>query len=173
MHQGVWGLRTQKTQVHAITKGLSGPGRGLPILTTFDADYVYQALQAGASGFLVKDTEPAERVQAVRIVARGDALLSSSAARRLIADIAGRPRQGAARPDLLTRLIEREREVLTPAGTGLSNDEIAGRLFLQPVDREDPHQPDDDQSGRSDRAQLVVLAYESGLPARPHRNVGQ
>ncbi|HEX4755748.1 MAG TPA: response regulator transcription factor, partial [Candidatus Dormibacteraeota bacterium] len=103
------------------------------ILTTFEADeYVYQALRAGASGFLVKDTEPPELLQAVRIIARGDSLLSPSITRRLIADIVARPEAVVAPADL-SELTDREREVLTLVGGGLSNDEIAARLFLSPL----------------------------------------
>jgi DNA-binding NarL/FixJ family response regulator len=157
---GVDGL--EATRIIAADEDLAGVR--VLILTTFDADeYVYQALQAGASGFLVKDTEPAELVQAIRIVARGDALLSPSITRRLIADIAARPHRDLMRPDLLARLTEREREVLAMVGAGLSNDEIAGRLFLSPLTVKTHISRTMTKVNARDRAQLVVLAYESGL----------
>jgi DNA-binding NarL/FixJ family response regulator len=135
------------------------------ILTTFDADdYVYQALRAGASGFVVKDTEPADLLGAIRIVARGDALLSPGITRRLIADIAARPNPaalaGAYRVDQLTG---REREVLTLVGGGLSNDEIAAKLYLSPLTAKTHVSRIMTKLDARDRAQLVVAAYETGL----------
>jgi DNA-binding NarL/FixJ family response regulator len=134
------------------------------ILTTYESDeYIYQALQAGASGFLVKDIEPAELVQAIRVVARGDALLSPSVTRRLIADIARRP-QPAPRDDRpLAPLTSREREVMTLAAAGLSNDEIAARLFLSPLTAKTHVSRIMTKLAARDRAQLVVIAYETGL----------
>jgi DNA-binding NarL/FixJ family response regulator len=137
------------------------------ILTTFESDeYVYQAIRAGASGFLVKDTEPADLIQAVRVVARGDALLSPSVTRRLITDLASRPE----RPPLIERdsgtlalLTEREREVLALVAEGLSNDEIAARLFLSPLTSKTHVSRIMTKLNARDRAQLVVIAYESGL----------
>lgn len=134
------------------------------ILTTFEADdYVYQALQAGASGFLVKDTEPAELLQAVRVVARGDSLLSPGVTRRLIADIVARPPRPMAPPAVLAVLTEREREVLTLVAGGLSNEQIAARLFLSPLTAKTHVSQAMTKLGVRDRAQLVVLAYETGL----------
>ena len=134
------------------------------ILTTFESDeYVYQALHAGASGFLVKDTEPAELLQAVRVAARGDALLSPSVTRRLITDIARRPQRRAADGRALAALTEREREVMTLVAAGLSNDEIAARLFLSPLTAKTHVSRIMTKLGARDRAQLVVTAYESGL----------
>jgi DNA-binding NarL/FixJ family response regulator len=134
------------------------------ILTTFESDeYVYQALQAGASGFLVKDTEPAELLHAVRVAARGDALLSPSVTRRLITDIASRPRRPPAAGRALAALTEREREVLTLVAAGLSNDEVAARLFLSPLTAKTHVSRIMTKLNARDRAQLVVLAYESGL----------
>ncbi|WP_116948656.1 response regulator [Jiangella endophytica] len=133
------------------------------ILTTFDLDdYVYGALRAGASGFLVKDTEPMELIHAVRVVARGDALIAPSITRRLISEIAGR----AAKPvpnSRLNALTEREREVLELVAAGLSNDEIADRLVLSPATAKTHVSRILTKLGARDRAQLVVLAYEAGL----------
>ncbi|MFI9005662.1 response regulator [Actinosynnema sp. NPDC053489] len=141
----------------------AGTGVRVIILTTFDLDeYVYGALRAGASGFLVKDTEPAELIHAVRVVARGDALLAPSVTRRLIAEFAGR----VAHPDpgpRLAVLTEREREVMALVAAGLSNDEIAARLVLSPATAKTHVSRVMTKTGVRDRAQLVVLAYESGL----------
>ena len=141
------------------------------ILTTFESDeYVYQALRAGASGFLVKDTEPEDLIKAVRVVARGDALLSPSVTRRLITSLAsrpgpaGQPQRSPARPaQSLSRLTEREREVLSLVAEGLSNDEIAGRLYLSPLTTKTHVSRIMTKLDARDRAQLVVMAYESGL----------
>jgi DNA-binding NarL/FixJ family response regulator len=133
------------------------------ILTTFDLDeYVFEALRIGASGFLVKDTDPAELVQAVRAVARGDALLSPGITRRLVEEFATRSRQPAPVADL-DLLTEREREVVALVGEGLSNDEIAGRLIVSPATAKTHVSRAMVKLGVRDRAQLVVLAYESGL----------
>ena len=140
------------------------------ILTTFESDeYVYQALRAGASGFLVKDAEPEDLIRAVRVVARGEALLSPSVTRRLITSLAtggaGGPRR-AARPDqfpALSRLTAREREVLSLVAEGLSNEEIAGRLYLSPLTTKTHVSRIMTKLDARDRAQLVVIAYESGL----------
>ena len=136
------------------------------ILTTFESDeYVYQAIRAGASGFLVKDTEPADLLQAVRVVARGDALLSPSVTRRLITDLASRPERppGDRNPETLTGLTDREREVMALVAEGLSNDEIAARLFLSPLTSKTHVSRIMTKLNARDRAQLVVMAYESGL----------
>ncbi|HEV7208119.1 MAG TPA: response regulator transcription factor [Mycobacteriales bacterium] len=134
------------------------------ILTTFEADdYVYQALQAGASGFLVKDTEPAELLQAVRVVARGDALLSPGVTRRLIADVVARPPRPVRPAAVLAVLTEREREVMGLVAGGLSNEQIASRLFLSPLTAKTHVSRAMTKLGVRDRAQLVVLAYETGL----------
>jgi DNA-binding NarL/FixJ family response regulator len=143
------------------------------ILTTFESDeYVYQALRAGASGFLVKDTEPAELIQAVRVVARGDALLSPSVTRRLITDIASRPERPLTSNEALECLTEREREVMTLVAEGLSNDEIAARLFLSPLTAKTHVSRIMTKLNARDRAQLVVMAYECGLvtPGRRDRH---
>jgi DNA-binding NarL/FixJ family response regulator len=142
------------------------------ILTTFEADeYVYQALRAGASGFLVKDTEPADLLQAVRVVARGDALLSPSVTRRLISDIASRPERPAATGRILASLTDREREVMTLVAEGLSNDEIAARLFLSPLTAKTHVSRIMTKLGARDRAQVVVMAYETGLVTPGTRGV--
>jgi DNA-binding NarL/FixJ family response regulator len=133
------------------------------ILTTFDLDeYVFEALRIGASGFLVKDTEPAELIQAVRAVARGDALLSPGVTRRLVAEFATRAKEPASTPDL-DRLTDREREVVALVAEGLSNDEIAERLIVSPATSKTHVSRAMVKLGARDRAQLVVLAYESGL----------
>jgi DNA-binding NarL/FixJ family response regulator len=135
------------------------------ILTTFESDeYVYQAIRAGASGFLVKDTEPAELLQAVRVVARGDALLSPSVTRRLITDLATRPAAPApSSSKALSGLTEREREVMSLVAGGLSNEEIASRLYLSPLTAKTHVSRIMTKLNARDRAQLVVLAYETGL----------
>ena len=133
------------------------------ILTTFDLDeYVFEALRIGASGFLVKDTDPAELVAAVRAVARGDALLSPGVTRRLVEEFASRSRRPAPVADL-DLLTDREREVVALVGEGLSNDEIAARLIVSPATAKTHVSRAMVKLGVRDRAQLVVLAYESGL----------
>ena len=134
------------------------------ILTTFELDeYVFEALRAGASGFLVKDTEPAELVRGVQAVARGDALLSPGVTRRLIAEFASSPASSTAALPSLDELTEREREVMALAAGGLSNDEIAERLVLSPLTAKTHVSRAMVKLGARDRAQLVVMAYESGL----------
>ncbi|MFI6903841.1 response regulator [Nonomuraea sp. NPDC050394] len=133
------------------------------ILTTFDLDdYVYGALKAGASGFLVKDTEPAELIHAVRVVARGDALIAPSVTRRLIAEFAGRVKRPEPGPEL-NALTEREREVMVLVAAGLSNDEIAEKLVLSPATAKTHVSRIMTKLRLRDRAQLVVLAYEAGM----------
>jgi DNA-binding NarL/FixJ family response regulator len=134
------------------------------ILTTFESDeYVYQAIRAGASGFLVKDSEPSELLQALRVVARGDALLSPSVTRRLITDLAQRPERAQPAGHSLDMLTARELEVLALVAAGLSNDEIAARLYLSPLTAKTHVSRIMTKLLARDRAQLVVLAYESGL----------
>ena len=158
---GVDGL--EATRRIAGTEDLAGVR--VLILTTFEADeYVYEALRAGASGFMVKDTDPGELLQAVRVIARGDSLLSPSITRRLIADIVSRPRPGGAQSGArVDQLTDREREVLTLVGTGLSNDEIAAKLYLSPLTAKTHVSRILTKLGARDRAQLVVAAYEAGL----------
>ncbi len=170
------------------------------VLTTFDDDeHVFAALRAGASGFLVKDVEPEELLQGVRVVARGDALLAPSVTRSLIAAFttrAGAGRRGASRPAPapalpasraasragepprpalpcpgLASLTEREREVVALVAAGLSNDEIAAELVVSPLTAKTHVSRAMIKLGARDRAQLVVLAYENGLaePGHPGR----
>ena len=135
------------------------------ILTTFEADeYVFEALRAGASGFLLKDTEPIDLLSAVRVVARGDSLLSPSVTRRLIEEVLVRslsPKSADARE--LDALTDREREVLSLVAAGLSNDEIAGALYVSPLTAKTHVSRILNKLGARDRAQLVVIAYETGL----------
>ncbi|QIY61264.1 response regulator [Streptomyces sp. RPA4-2] len=133
------------------------------MLTTFELDeYVFEAIRSGASGFLVKDTEPDELLRAVRAVVEGDALLSPGVTRRLISEFAARSKEPAA-AGLLGRLTEREREVMALVGIGLSNDEIARRLVVSPLTAKTHVSRTMVKLGARDRAQLVVMAYESGL----------
>jgi DNA-binding NarL/FixJ family response regulator len=134
------------------------------MLTTFDLDeYVHAALRAGASGFLLKDIAPEDLFAAIRVVAAGDALLAPSITRRLIAEFAGRPAGGPTDPTPLARLTEREREILTLVARGLSNDEIAARLVISPATSKTHVSHIIAKLGVRDRAQLVMLAYETGL----------
>jgi DNA-binding NarL/FixJ family response regulator len=133
------------------------------ILTTFDLDeYVFEALRHGASGFLVKDTEPVDLLQAVRVVARGDALLSPGITRRLVEEFATRGRQPHATKELDV-LTEREREIVALVGEGLSNEEIAARLVVSPATAKTHVSRAMIKLGVRDRAQLVVVAYQTGL----------
>lgn len=133
------------------------------ILTTFELDeYVFEGLRAGASGFMVKDTDPVELLHAVRVVARGDSLLSPSVTRRLIAEFVTRSADRES-PPALDDLTEREREIVALVGTGLSNEEIAERLFLSPATAKTHVSRAMVKLHARDRAQLVVFAYESGL----------
>ena len=133
------------------------------ILTTFDLDeYVFEALRAGASGFLVKDTEPVELLRAVRAVASGDALLSPGVTRRLIAEFTSHARASTPTASL-DALTEREREVMALVGAGLSNEEIAEQLVVSPATAKTHVSRAMGKLGARDRAQLVVYAYESGL----------
>jgi DNA-binding NarL/FixJ family response regulator len=146
-----------------ITEDPALSGVKVVMLTTFELDeYVFEAIRAGASGFLVKDTEPEELLRAVRAVVGGDALLSPGVTRRLIAEFAARSKEPAddAR---LAALTEREREVMALVGIGLSNEEIARRLVVSPLTAKTHVSRTMVKLGARDRAQLVVLAYESGL----------
>jgi DNA-binding NarL/FixJ family response regulator len=133
------------------------------IVTTFELDeYVAHAIRAGASGFLVKDTEPVELIRAVRVVAGGDALLSPGVTKRLLERVAGALKES---PDTaqLTVLTEREREVLALVGQGLTNDEIGRTLFLSPLTAKTHVSRIMSKLAARDRVQLVVVAYETGL----------
>jgi DNA-binding NarL/FixJ family response regulator len=133
------------------------------ILTTFELDeYVFDAIRAGAAGFLVKDTKPADLIDAVRVVADGEALLSPSVTRRLLSEFAARAKEPPA-STALEELTEREREVMALAATGLSNEQIAKRLFVSVATAKTHVSRAMVKLGVRDRAQLVVLAYESGL----------
>ena len=133
------------------------------VLTTFELDeYVFEALRAGATGFLVKHTEPAELIRALRTVAAGEALLSPGVTRRLIAEFAGRAKEPPASSSL-DSITAREREIVALVAQALSNDEIAERLFLSPATVKTHVNRAMTKLGVRDRAQLVVLAYEAGV----------
>ena len=133
------------------------------ILTTFELDeYVFEALRAGASGFLVKDTEPVDLVRAVRAAAAGDALLSPSVTRRLVEEFATRSKPAGLAPEL-DLLTDREREVMALVAEGLSNDGIAERLYVSPATAKTHVSRAMVKLNARDRAQLVVFAYETGL----------
>ena len=152
----------EATRRIATDPGLAGVR--ILILTTFEVDeYVFEALRSGASGFVVKDMEPAELLQAVRVVARGDALLAPGVTRRLIAEFAGRPEQRRLPAKDLDVLTDREREVMVLVAGGRSNDEIATELFISPATAKTHVSRAMSKLGARDRAQLVVLAYENGL----------
>jgi len=138
-------------------------GTHIVIVTTFELDeYVGQAIRAGASGFLVKDTEPVELIRAVRVVAGGEALLSPGVTKRLLERVAGdlKDAPDTAQLDVLT---DREREVLGLVGLGLTNDEIGRRLFLSPLTAKTHVSRIMSKLSARDRVQLVVVAYETGL----------
>ncbi|GHG49048.1 DNA-binding response regulator [Sinomonas cellulolyticus] len=155
------GLEATQAILSAHPEGLK-----VIILTTFELDeYITGAIRAGASGFLVKDTDPADLVRAVRAVHDGDAMLSPSVTRRLLARLAAeQPPAGAAEPAAdVGQLTEREREVVSLVGQGLNNAEIGATLFITPLTAKTHVSRAMTKLGLRDRAQLVVLAYESGL----------
>ncbi|MFE3222077.1 response regulator [Nocardia sp. NPDC059228] len=132
------------------------------VLTTFELDeYVFEAMRSGATGFLVKHTEPADLVKAVRVVAGGDALLSPSVTRRLVAEFAAHAKPASAAE--FSALTDREREVMTLVAEGLTNAEIADRLYMSPATARTHVSRILVKLGARDRTQLVVMAYESGL----------
>jgi DNA-binding NarL/FixJ family response regulator len=154
--------------IEATRRIVADPGSAevrILILTTFDVDeYVYAALRAGASGFLLKDVPPEELVAAIRVLASGDALLAPSITRRLIAEFAVRPAVADERTvRRLTQLTDREREILVLVGRGLSNAEMAERLVVSHATVKTHVSRILTKVGARDRAQLVVFAYESGL----------
>ncbi|TYB51484.1 response regulator transcription factor [Nonomuraea sp. PA05] len=144
------------------TRALAGTGVRVLVVTTFDLDeYVYEALRSGAGGFLVKDAEPAEIRHAVRVAARGDALLSPGVTRRLIEEFTARP--ALLDEGRLRALTGREREVLARVARGLTNAGIAEELFMSPLTVKTHVNRMMTKLSAHDRAQLVVIAYESGL----------
>jgi DNA-binding NarL/FixJ family response regulator len=139
---------------------------GVPVMLLSSPEHedrLVDALRAGASGLLIKDAEPAELVLAVRALARGEALLSPSLTRRLIAEVASRPEPVAPRSELVDELTAREREVVALVAQGMSNDEIAERLVVSPATARTHVSRAMVKVHARDRAQLVVFAYDSGL----------
>ncbi|MEV7625242.1 response regulator transcription factor [Actinoplanes sp. NPDC089786] len=162
-------IRMPRTDGLTATRRILGdqrlPGVRVIVLTTFEFDeYVYEALRAGASGFLLKDLSPDELRHAVRVVAAGDALLAPAVTRRLIAAFA---RVGADPPPGLDTLTAREREVVGLLADGLSTTDIAGRLGMSPATAKTHTNRAMAKLGARDRAQLVVLAYRGGLAGLP------
>jgi DNA-binding NarL/FixJ family response regulator len=160
-------IRMPGTDGLAATRAIAADERlagvRIVILTTFELDeYVFEAIRAGASGFLVTNTKPVELLRAVRAVAAGDALLSPSVTRRLIQEFAARARN-APRSPAIESLTEREREVMALVAEGLNNDEIAERLFVSPLTVKTHVSHAMVKLGARDRIQLVVFAYQSGL----------
>ena len=156
---GVDGLTATKT----ITADPTLDAVRIVILTTFDLDeYVFEAMRSGASGFLVKDTEPVDLIHAVHAVAAGDSLLSPRATRRLIEEYAARAKPAHLSP-VLDFLTDREREVMALVAAGLSNDDIAAELVISPSTAKTHVSRAMIKLNARDRAQLVVFAYETGL----------
>jgi DNA-binding NarL/FixJ family response regulator len=134
------------------------------MLTTFEHDeYIFESLRCGASGFLTKDTEPTDILNAVRVVARGDSLLSPAVTRRVIGEFAARPSAQRTDPTVVGVLTDRERQVVALVAQGLSNEEIAQRLVVSPATARTHVSRAMVKLRARDRAQLVVLAYQSGL----------
>lgn len=153
--------------IQATSRIVKAPGlenARVLILTTYDTDaYVFEALQTGASGFLLKDAGPAELLHAIRVVAAGDALLAPRITRRLIAQFTAGRTTARIGENRLAVLTKREREVLALVGQGLSNDEIGAGLFLSPATARTHVSHAMAKLGARDRAQLVVIAYQTGL----------
>ena len=151
----------------ALARIVADPGlRGVHVvmLTTFTIDeYIFEAVQAGAAGYLVKNSEPEDLIRGVRAAAEGDALLSPGVTRRLMSEYATRARLAPATLRQLDQLTDREREVLALVATGLSNTELAERLFVSPLTAKTHVSRIMTKLYARDRAQLVVAAYESGL----------
>jgi DNA-binding NarL/FixJ family response regulator len=139
-------------------------GVHIVVLTTFGLDeYVFEAVRAGATGFVLKDAEPTELLRAVRVAAAGEALMSPTVTRRLIAEFAARPEHRLVDSSALAELTDREREVVALAAGGLSNEEIAAELYISPATARTHVSRAMVKLNARDRAQLVVFAYESGL----------
>ncbi|MCW2883394.1 MAG: hypothetical protein QOE54_3674 [Streptosporangiaceae bacterium] len=153
------------TATRRITADPSLAGTRVVILTTYAEDEnVFRALRAGASGFLVKDIEPADLLQAIRVIAGGESLLSPAVTRAVIEAFVSRPAEAAAGPSpVVAALTEREREVVRLVGCGLSNDEIAAKLVVSPLTAKTHVSRALTKLACRDRAQLVVIAYEAGL----------
>jgi DNA-binding NarL/FixJ family response regulator len=152
----------EATRELAATKGLQDVR--VLILTTYDTDaYVFEGLQSGASGFLLKDAGPAELLHGIRVVAAGDALLAPRITRRLISQFTAHRAAGQRAEDRLSVLTDREREVVALVGRGMSNDEIGAELFLSPATARTHVSHAMIKLRARDRAQLVVIAYETGL----------
>jgi DNA-binding NarL/FixJ family response regulator len=150
--------------VEATRLILTQTGCAVMLLTGTESDErVFAALRAGASGLMLKDTEPAELARAVRLLAHGEALLSPGLTRRLIEELAARPEPHLPSSDLLDELTPREREVVSLVGIGLSNDQIAERLFVTPATAKTHVSRAMVKLHARDRAQVVVFAYETGL----------
>ncbi|MGP3974293.1 response regulator [Streptomyces sp. 8N114] len=158
---GMDGLEALRT----ITADPALKGTRVVIVTTFEIEeYIFAALQAGASGFVLKDTDPLELVHAVRVAAAGDALLSPSVTRRVVSRFARHIAGGTTTSSALDELTDREREIVAWVATGRSNDEIAGELFLSPATVRTHVGRATMKLGARDRAQLVVFAVRAGLP---------
>jgi DNA-binding NarL/FixJ family response regulator len=161
--------------IEATRQLLAGPATAparILVLTTFDLDeYVYEAMKAGASGFILKNTPPDQLADAIRTIAAGEALLAPSVTRRLIEEFVSRPRTDSAGPAEVAELTPREREVLTLIASGLSNSEIAARLVLSQATVRTHVNRILSKLALRDRTQAAVLAYETGLvrPGQAHR----
>jgi DNA-binding NarL/FixJ family response regulator len=157
---GVDGLEATRR----ITSDAALQSTKVVVLTTFEVDeYVFDALRYGASGFLLKDTKPAELLSAIRLVAAGDALLSPSVTRTLVREFVARPTRPLKQHPALASLTDREREVVALVGEGLSNEEIAERLVVSPATARTHVSRAMVKLAARDRAQLVVFAHQSGL----------
>ena len=156
------------TATRLVTSDENLAGVRVLILTTFEIDeYVFGALRAGASGFLGKSAEPDQLLDAIHTVHRGESLLSSAATRALISHYLAQPDHAAAPPERLASLTDREREVLALVAAGLSNDEIAQHLVVSPATTKTHINRAMTKLGAHDRAQLVIIAYETGLVRPP------
>lgn len=156
-------IRMPRVDGIEATRQIAGATR-VVILTTYELDeYVFDALAAGASGFLLKAAPPEQLIHAIEVVAGGNALLDPSVTRRLIAEFAKRPQPALKRPKELASLTDREREVLLEIARGFTNAEIAGRLFVSETTVKTHVAHVLDKLGLRDRVQAVIVAYEAGL----------